>query len=201
MKKLLLALCLAVGLYSCSTPNYMLYHSTASVPQKSSFIKSEFQPVNKIEESLPFSVIIGTDKNKENAITEKYVLVSPPIGINNNMNSVVHNHSVVLKYDNIVEFLPMIDQALELYGNQKSYTSYEYQVAQENSIIKASENVETWMPEFKFNCKNLSGRCESFVSLGLVKSSAGVLNYTFFLDKDQLIELKARLTKAVEQLK
>jgi hypothetical protein len=208
MKKLfvlLIAVLISVLFISCSTPkSFIFYHSEASIPQESSSITTEFYFVGRISQSLPFGIIAATDKNKSNNIVEYYVLLSKRKYMTNSVEDYVHPYNVTLRAENVNELIENIDKALKLYDLQIDETkgiNIEYILSKEHKIKQVSKDVESWEPDFKFIFKDFTNTKEAYVNLGLLHNADGNIDYSYYLDEYQIIELKNRLSKAIDMLR
>ena len=200
----------------CSTsPNYVFYHSEAGIPQASKAVKSTFKLIETINGGLPFAVVASKDKSEQAATELYYILLSPPFNsasqtlINDSyydyvISDYIHPYNVMISADKVKELIKLLDVELASYhAKQNKITdgiSFEYALNNEYNIAKVSENVEQWIPNFKFILKTFNSVSNAFVDLGVFNSGANKMNYCYYLKKSQVIEFRNRLGKAVEIL-
>lgn len=211
--KLVLISIITIG---CSTsPNFVFYHSEAGIPQASKAVKSTFKLIETMQEGLPFAVVASKDKNEQAANELYYVLLSPLFNSESRtlandsyydymIRDYIHPYNVMISADKIKELIKLLDVELASYdAKQNKITdgiSFEYALNNEYNIAKVSENVEQWIPNFRFIIKTFSSKSNAFVDLGVLNSGANKMNYCYYLKKIQVIEFRNRLSKAVEIL-
>ena len=201
---LILSLCIAIIFAGCSHPSYIFYNSEAGIPTISKSTTSEFTQITKIEDYLPFAVIAATDKNIGNKVTAKYVLLSPPYMVKGTVEDYVHPYNVTLSTEKVSELLKAIEKSIGLFDSEREDEegiSIEYAVSKENNIAQVTPNVEVWKSDFRYIFKGFSSRNDAFVNLGLVQYPTFNLEYSYCINKDQAIEFKYRLAKALDILR
>jgi hypothetical protein len=194
-------------LSSCrTTPSYIFYHSDSGIPQVSKYIKSEFIYVNSINRDLPFEIVAAIDKNVSNEIFEYYVILS--IGENNYFNPTVENYinpyHTTLKADKVFELIDNLDKSLLLFDTKQNWNkgmSIEYSISNDYSNLQTIQVNQEWLPDFKYIFKSFESGCEAYINLGIYQGSRFNTNYCYYLTKEEVIELKLRLSKALEELK
>ena len=201
LKLLIISLVIICITYGCSQPIYVFYHSEAAIDQSSKVIKSEFKLIKKFKESLPFGVIAAVDKDVIKEKNTYYVLLSLAFVSASTVETYIHPYHVVLSSEKIPEFIDILDKSISMFYVKQTYgdgISLEYSISKEYNINKVSSNVEEWNSEFKYYLKVFGSEASAFVKLGVFKSDNGNTYYSYYLEKEQVIELKTRLSNALD---
>lgn len=202
MKKIVIfcGLIVLIILNSCLPPRHIFYKSYNKENQKSIYYKTDFKQINRINESLPFGTIFAKDINSKDEIISKYLILSPRILFTNTVEDYIHPYNVQINIDKIPEIIENLDKIISVYQNEfkrESGINIDYALSR-NSPKDTSNIDETWDPEFKIIFKGFSISKQTFIHLGIVRSKKDDLTYSYAIDKDEVIELKNRLKKALE---
>ena len=86
--------------------------------------------------------------------------------------------------------------------NDLKGVNLEYSISKEINIKNISANVESWQPDFKYYLKFTREEKNKYAYLkfGKHKTTNGEFEYIYYLDEEQIRELKERLMKALELL-
>ncbi len=209
MKKVLIQIVFVVAIsvlfQSCKTaPSYVFYHSEAGIPTKSSYVKTDFKIVPKIDQGLPFTIATCKDKSIDDKIAQSYLLLLTNDFKNDNEFN-LHNINVTLSIENINELVKVLEKSLLIIKNNLNDlkgVNLEYSISKEINIKNISANVESWQPDFKYYLKFTREEKNKYAYLkfGKHKTTNGEFEYIYYLDEEQIRELKERLMKALELL-
>ncbi len=209
MNKILIQIVFVVAIsvvfQSCKTaPSYVFYHSEAGIPTKSSYVKSEFKLINSFKEILPFGVIACKDKSLSDSIINSYVIFTINSYYKGEIKD-IYNHKSTLPIENIYELIKVIDKSIDIINNNnKNLNAFnlEYDIAKEHNVNQISANVEKWQSDFKYIFKGTKNQKEylAYICLGKLINSETTLEYIYYLDSSQIIELKNRLLNSLELL-
>ena len=203
MKFLMLAFAL-FAVVSCKTvvnQGNIQFHSTASIPQKSYTNLSDLSLMNK--NVTRFAIIAGVDRLNGEKIP--YLLLAPfnqeESTFNEgetSLNDVWLPHNVILRQNEIEEFIKAIDLALVAIEGKMPLSDgkiVEFSVSQDQNIERISRNVEQWTPNLNLKMINTSDGYLGNLTLGLVQ---GVIPYQikYQVAKSSLNAIKADIILA-----